>query len=119
MADDPTIQWHQATRFGIEIDAAQNAWHTGHVTDVVPLTDTPDSVVVATETGGVWVIVGTSNPLPLSDSWDKPDVHSLTLGPDAPRHVFAGCANVYSSDPSATATAPVIMETDPRHWRRS
>jgi hypothetical protein len=53
MTDDPTIDWHQATFFGIEVDADNNAWHSGHITEVVPLQDTPDSVVVATETGGV------------------------------------------------------------------
>jgi hypothetical protein len=110
MANDPTIQWLQATRFGIEIDPSANAWHSGHVTDVTPLADTQDAVLVATETGGVWVIVGTSNPLQLSDTWDKPDVQSLAQGPDAPRHFFAGCGNTYSGDPSGSA--PVIMETD-------
>jgi hypothetical protein len=116
MANDPTIQWLQATRFGIENDADADAWHSGHVTDLAPLTDTQDAVLVATETGGVWVIVGTTNPLQLSDTWDKPDVQSLAQGPDAPRHFFAGCCNVYySGDPSGLAPvimAPVIMETD-------
>jgi hypothetical protein len=112
MADDPTINWRQATFFGIETDVEKNAWHAGHVTEVVPLTDTPDSVVVATETGGVWVIVGSANPIQLSDSWDTPDISALTVGPYGARHFYAGCAARYGNDPNRTAVAPVIMETD-------
>lgn len=112
MTDDPTIDWHQANFLGIEIDADQNAWHSGHITEVVPLQDTADSVVVATETGGVWVVVGSSNPIQLSDSWDAPDISALAVGPFGARHLYAGCAARYGNDPNRTAVAPVIMETD-------
>ena len=35
MADDPLIQWVQPTRFGIRIDEPADAWHAGHVNDVI------------------------------------------------------------------------------------
>jgi hypothetical protein len=112
MADDPTIDWHQATFHGIEIDADKNAWHSGHVTEVVPLSDVPDAVIVATETGGAWVIVGSSNPIQLSDNWDTPDVSTLAIGPYGPRHIYAGTAARYGNDANRTTVAPILMETD-------
>lgn len=112
MTDDPTILWHQPSLFGIEMDADKDAWNSGHVSAVVLLEDTPDSVVIATETGGVWVVVQNSVPLQLSDSWDKPDVEALAIGRFGPRHLYAGCAARYGNDSNVTAIAPVIMETD-------
>ncbi|PRY15301.1 hypothetical protein [Kineococcus rhizosphaerae] len=111
MADDPTIRWHQATLSGISIDEPADAWHSGHVSDVVQLSDTPDGVVIATETGGVWAVVGSGNGLPLSDTWDTPDVEALAVGPDGPRHLFAGCSKRYSS--AEDGAAGVLLETDP------
>lgn len=111
MADDPTIRWHQATLSGISIDERVGAWHSGHVSDVVELGDTPDAVVIATETGGVWAVVGSGNGLPLSDTWETPDVEALAVGPDGPRHLFAGCSKRYSSD--ADGAVGVLRETDP------
>lgn len=112
MADDPTIDWHQASFFGLKVDANADVWNSGHVTEVVPLGDTPDAVVMATETGGVWVLVGGANPLPLSERWDLPDVKALTVGNSGPRHLFAGCAARYHNDPNRVQTAPLILETD-------
>ncbi|HEX8068822.1 MAG TPA: hypothetical protein VF546_02645 [Pyrinomonadaceae bacterium] len=90
MADDPTIRWDLANRFGIQTDESQDAWHTGCVTDVLEL-DT-GGLLVSSPTGGVWSIDTGGNTLPLSDSWPNPDVNCLAFGPDDPRHVFAGCA---------------------------
>jgi hypothetical protein len=116
MPDDPAVQWVQATGFGILIDEDAEAWHSGHVNDIVELQDR-SAIVVATESGGVWMIDNNSNALPLSDTWDNPDVKCLVLGPDGPRHLFAGCTVAYDSAQkrsyrAETGSAPVIMETD-------
>ena len=110
MSDDPTIHWAQASFFGIQIDEEKDAWHSGHIDDIVKLDEPNDVLVVATQSGGAWVIVDGGNPLQLSDTWDNPDVKTLAAGPDASRHLFAGCTLVYSGDPAGSA--PVIMETD-------
>lgn len=116
MPDDPTVRWVQATRFGIQIDEHAEAWHSGHVNDIVELQDR-SAIVVATESGGVWMIDANSNALQLSDTWDNPDVKCLALGPDGPRHLFAGCTVAYDSAQkrsykAETGSAPGIMETD-------
>lgn len=117
MHDDPTVQWQLANPFGIQIDAPTDAWHSGHVNDVIEFPDR-SAVIIATESGGVWLIDAASDPLPLSSTWDNPDVKCLALGPDGPRHVFAGCTVAYDSNEkrsykAETGSAPVIMESDP------
>lgn len=98
MADDPTIRWALASSFGIQVDEAQDAWYSGHVNDILEL-DT-GQLLVATATGGVWVVDPASTSLPLSNDWFNPDINCLAFGPDDPRHVFAGC------------TRGIIRETD-------
>src|SRR5436853_1952548 len=114
--DDPPVQWQLASPFGILIDESKNAWHSGHVNDVIEFTDR-SAIVVATESGGVWVLSDSADPLPLSTTWDNPDVKCLAMGPDGPRHLFAGCTIAYDSAEKRSyktenGSAPVIMETD-------
>src|SRR2546428_533486 len=100
MPDDPTVQWSLASKFGIQVSADADAWHSGHATDVLQLPS--GALVVAAQTGGVWTASAGSPALPLSDNWNNPDVNCLTQGPDDPAaHLFAGC------------TAGIIRETDP------
>jgi hypothetical protein len=98
MGDDPTFQWTLASRYGIQVDEKQDAWHSGHVNDLLELDS--GGLLVATQTGGVWSIDTNGDTLPLSDSWEDPDVNCLAFGPDGPQHVFAGC------------TRGIIRETD-------
>lgn len=116
MADDPSLVWRLASPFGIQIDEAGNAWHSGHIDDILRFADAA-AMLVASESGGVWLISDGSDPVALSNDWDVPDVKCLALGPDGPRHVFAGCTVAYDGpDKRAyrieTGSAPVIMETD-------
>jgi hypothetical protein len=107
--DDPTIVWDLANIAGIQIDPATDAWHSGHVTDILELPD-GDSLLVASETGGVWSVTGANPGLPLSGKWDDPDVQALAWGPDGNRHVFAGCSPRYP--PPEVDVVPVVMETN-------
>jgi hypothetical protein len=116
MPEDPTIRWVQATGFGIQTGEKEDAWNSGHVNDIIEFQD-GNALIAATESGGVWMIDGDNNSLSLSDTWDNPDVKCLALGPDGPRHVFAGCTVAYDSVQkrtyrAETSSAPVIMETD-------
>src|SRR5262245_44134884 len=108
MSNDAMIKWTQASYFGIQVDEAADAWHSGHVIDVLEFED-GSALAVATETGGVWVISASAAQLQLSDTWDNPDSICVALGPDGPRHLFAGCTAQYP--PAATQSVPVIMET--------
>src|SRR5437016_576627 len=114
--DDPTVQWQLASPFGIQVDEANGAWNSGHVNDVIEFADR-SAIVVATESGGVWLVDDNADALPLSDTWDIPDVKCIAMGPDGPRHLFAGCTTAYDgaekrSYKAESGSAPVIMETD-------
>jgi hypothetical protein len=116
MADDPRVRWQLATPFGIQVNKEKNMWHSGHVNDVIPLTDV-DSLLVATETGGIWLVDKDNGALALSTDWDVPDVKCMAMGPDGTRQVFAGCTIAYDSTDkrsyrAESGSAPVIMETD-------
>jgi hypothetical protein len=116
VADDSRVRWQLATPFGIEVDADSDAWHSGHVNDVIVFQDL-SSILVATESGGVWLIDSATDPIALSNDWDLPDVKCLVLGPDGPRHMFAGCTVAYDSTEKRTfkqetGSAAVIMESD-------
>ena len=89
MADDPSVKWQLANPFGILINKDANAWHSGHVNDVLVFPDLT-ALVVGTESGGVWLIDAASDPLPLSTTWDIPDMSCRNdfsnLQPKAPAH---------------------------------
>lgn len=96
---DNSINWQQANPFAIQMDA--DAWHAGHVTDILATDGT--GLLVATDSGGVWSIATTGAALPLSDDWDNPDVNCLSLGPDGPNHFYAGCRGngaIFESEPN-------------------
>ena len=88
----PTLSWKQSAAPAIEIDAAAHAWHAGHVNDVLPLAakGAPAGLVVASDTGGAWLVSTSGSAVALSDDWDAPDLRCLSLGPGGDRHVYAG-----------------------------
>jgi hypothetical protein len=53
MADDPRFKWELATPYGISIDDKQDAWWSGHVTDILELDGGHGGLLVATQSGGV------------------------------------------------------------------
>jgi hypothetical protein len=88
VSDDPKVKWEQAVPYGIERDASGGAWHAGHVADILTLDKS--GILAASQMGGVWLITDSKTAIPLGDDWDAPDVRCLALGPDGPRHVYAG-----------------------------
>ena len=87
-----TVSWEQADRLAIRTDLSDaEAWHAGHVNDVLPLAD--GGLLLATDSGGVWHVrratrTGSAIARPYSDDWDNPDLMCLaSIG----GIVLAGC----------------------------
>jgi hypothetical protein len=92
--------WGVANPQGILVDDQQSAWHAGRVFDMLSLG--AGRILVASATGGVWLIDGAFNGLPLSDDWEFPNVECLAFGPHGGSHIFAGCeGGLYETDSSA------------------
>ncbi|HEY5881229.1 MAG TPA: hypothetical protein VIU11_20115 [Nakamurella sp.] len=83
------VRWEQAVTKGVQVDAAGEVWHSGHIEDIWPLDGGAAGLLVATYSGGVWTATA-GGAVPLSGSWDEPDTYCLAGGPDGPRHVYAG-----------------------------
>jgi hypothetical protein len=94
MSNDPRIRWELPSHHGILVDESQNAWLSGHVEDVLELDGGDSGLLVASHTGGVWMVATDNSALPLSNDWDVPDINTLAVGPDGPRHFFAGGGKV-------------------------
>lgn len=92
MSDDPSLVWSEAVDLTIQVDQAADAWHAGHVSDVLTLADGGvfAGLAVATDTGGVWLLPRSGGGIPLSGTWDTPDLRCLAPGPDHARHLYAG-----------------------------
>ena len=107
MSDDPTIRWEQAAWLGIRTDEKSDAWHSGHANDMLELAS--GVILLATDTGGVWSITPGGATLPLSDSWNNPDINCLAAGPDDPdNHFFAGCSKGIIRETDLGATLPLL-----------
>lgn len=103
MANDPRVNWSPANPVGIaDLNAAQERWWSGRVFDVAELDEGDAGVLVATETGGAWTISTAWHAVPLSHTWNNPDLHCLAQGPDGPRHYYAAGVGgvIYEADPS-------------------
>lgn len=92
--------WVVANPYGILVDAQQSAWHAGCIFDMLSLGT--GRILVASATGGVWLIDGAFNGFPLSDDWEYPNTECLAFGPRGGNHIFAGCeGGLYETDPHA------------------
>jgi hypothetical protein len=93
--------WVIANPQGILVDNQQSAWHAGRVFDMLSLG--AGRILVASATGGVWLIDGAFNGFPLSDDWECPNTYCLAFGPHGGGHIFAGCeGGLYETDPHAS-----------------
>lgn len=108
MADDARLHWDLANPFGIVIDEASDSWWSGRVFDVLELDGGDAGVLVATETGGVWMVDDGGSALALSNDWSNPDMFCLAAGPDGPRHFFAAGVGGIIYETDASHTAPLL-----------
>jgi hypothetical protein len=99
--DPMPMTWSKVVNRGISRDVLADAWHAGRLTDVIA--NTPAGILVATECGGVWSITHTGGAIALSHDWDRPEMQSLTQGPDGPGHFFAGGTGLYETDVNTAA----------------
>jgi len=85
--------WELVTPKGIAQDEAHNVWHAGHVEDALALGT--GAVLLATQTGGVWMAFpgAGSAPVALSNTWAQVDFRCLSLGSKGPHHIYAGGYN--------------------------
>lgn len=117
MSNDPRIRWELPSPHGVLMDETQDAWWSGHVEDVLELDGGESGLLVATHTGGVWVVATNNSVVPLSNDWDIPDISTLAAGPDGPRHFFAGGGKVIEHNlldvpPSLPEMEGIIYESD-------
>src|SRR5262249_20864906 len=93
------------------IDLRQNIWHTGSIWAVCPLAG--DNMLIATETGGLWVSEPTNDgrytSRCLSDSWPHSRFLYCLADPAHPDRVFVRCARgidapegIYVGHPAAS-----------------
>src|SRR5262249_10242324 len=78
------LGWAPASDFAIARDPAKNAWLSGHVNAIIPVSD--GAVLVGTQMGGVWAVMKTGQAFPHSNDWDNPDVTCLAGGPNGLNH---------------------------------
>lgn len=98
MPEAPSLYWHQADTQSILIDDQRDVWHAGIVKDIL-VTVPNGTVLVATDSGGVWSVSDTGTGIPLLDA-DKPDMWCLAPGPDGEQHIYAGGVGLYETDVS-------------------
>jgi hypothetical protein len=112
LADDPSIQWQQADVSEIAINADADAWHAGHVNDVLVLNGGA-GLVVGADSGGVWTITPKGGQAtPLSDTWGSVNITALAFGSDGPTDIYAGTFRTPSNLWSTASPGGVLFETD-------
>ena len=88
---DPSIVWEESTMYSILVNKDLNAWHAGHLNDVLLRSD---AIFVASQTGGVWGIDFSQPGFPAgcpTDNADNPNFSCFAFGPDSPLQIFAAC----------------------------
>ena len=88
---DSSIVWEETTDYSIRVNQELNAWHAGHVNDVLLRAD---GIFVAADTGGIWGIDTNQPGAPagcVTDDLDRVNVNCLAFGPDSPLQIYAGC----------------------------
>ena len=102
MADPLQVSWTLASPFGIQLGTDPNHWNSGCVRDVLVLS--ADTVMVATDTGGVWVAREDGFGAPLADL-DSPNLRCLSRHPAATPGLFrylCGGDSLYESEDTST-----------------
>lgn len=103
------LTWSLVNPLGIQVTDRDDVWNSGCVRDVLSLD--PGRVIVATDTGGVWLADDQGNGFPLADM-EEPDLWCLALdeGSSAHPHLYAAGTALWETD--VTQTAPLLA------WRR-
>lgn len=95
MDEDSSVQWALANPLTIQIDDKGNAWNAGAARDLVALDS--DRILVATDTGGVWMVHRDGTSLPIADV-DFPDFWCISAGVYGDDHFYAAGTRLYETD---------------------
>lgn len=108
MSNDPRVHWELANPYGILVNEPADSWWSGHVSDMLEIDGGLVGLLVATDTGGVWWVDPANHAIPLSNTWDDPDINCLAVGPFGSRHFFAGCNTGTIYETNILAGAPLF-----------
>src|ERR1700752_2243524 len=95
MDDDLSVKWTLANPLTIQTDDKGESWHAGAARDLVALDE--DRILVATDTGGVWMVHRDGTSLAIADV-DQPDFWCITAGPYGNDHFYAAGTKLYQTD---------------------
>lgn len=95
MDEDVSVQWTLANPLTIQMDDSGMAWNGGAARDLVALD--ADRVLVATDTGGIWMLNRDGTSLAVADL-DHPDFWCISKGLHGDKHFYAGGAKLYETD---------------------
>ncbi|MGA8533972.1 MAG: hypothetical protein WB615_07675 [Candidatus Tumulicola sp.] len=90
------ISWALFNRLGIlNGSVGSTAWTAGHTNDAIEI-DT-SNLLVASDTGGVWLLSAGGIGLPLSMNWPDSDIASLAYLPESHQRYFAAGSSAQTS----------------------
>jgi len=105
-------QWELVTSSGIARN--NNVWHAGRANDILLLDS--KRLLLASATGGVWLASpdGHSDPMSLSNSWPRVDMHCLCAGPKGPNHIYAAGAEgaLFETEVESLRSAAHFMKSN-------
>jgi hypothetical protein len=93
---DLSIVWEETTDLSISVNASKDAWFAGRITGIHPAS-TPDHILAAASTGGVWAINIQDPDVHaecVTDDLDNPNFNCLAFGPDSPLQIFGTCSSL-------------------------
>jgi hypothetical protein len=102
--DKNNIHWYQPIDRAIQRDKSTDIWHAGRVTDIITLKS--GAVIVASDTGGIWMISSLGDAVLLSN-FENNDINCLARGLDFLEHIYAGCGSggrLYETKSSLSST---------------
>ena len=94
---DYSLNWSLALARGM--DHSEGALWSGHANDALRV---PGALLVATHTGGVWLLADGAPPVNVGHGWGQPDVNCLVRGP-SDHHVLSVGRGIYTSDWTTTS----------------
>ncbi len=119
MNDDLSIKWTLANPLSIQTDDTGNAWNSGAARDIAAMSE--DKVLVATDTGSIWMAGRDGSSFPVADDVESPDFWCITAGLYGDDHFYAGGAKLYETNISKTLPLlnwreiPVTWQEAPPH----
>lgn len=100
LARAQNLLWSQAdakTIFRGQEAVGFDAYNSGRLNDLL-IVASSNSILAGSDRGGVWLVSSNGSALPLSNTWDRPDINTMAFGFGNEKHVFAGGSGLYVTD---------------------